>query len=103
MQEIDKNCRFTITNNELWGSFYGFVICVKQDVDPKKLEESTSLSNDDSDCWSVQFMEGNYNDAKKSPKIYCATLEIAFKIINKYKRIITLDTLLEKLHEDKLC
>ena len=97
MQKID-NSRYTVHGDQIWGSFTGYVVCIARDIDPKKLEEADSIYEDDSECWSVQFMKGNYKGAEKSPKIYFNYLEDAFLLINLYSDQKTFDGLMEKMY-----
>lgn len=100
MQTIE-NSRYSVQGNQIWGSFTDYVVCIAQDVDPKKLEEADSIYEDDSDCWSVQFMKGNYNGAEKSPKVYFPSLESAFLLVNLYVKQKTFDSLMRKMFRDQ--
>ena len=88
----------SVQGNQIWFSFADYVACISQDVDPKKLEEADSIYDDDSDCWSIQFMKGNYNKAKKSHKIYCNDLEAAIKLLEHYSDQIMFDELIRQLN-----
>ena len=89
MQTIDKNCRFTVHDNELWAGFMDWVVFIK----PEHVGNGLLLR------WSVIFSEGTGGEALAP--IYCKTLEQAFEIISHYRDIIHFEDLAKKIFEDQ--
>ena len=88
MQQIDKNCRFTVHQNELWAGFLDWVVKIKSEF----------VGNGNLLRWSVTFGKGD--PGPYAHPIYCKTLEDAFELINEYQEQYTYDRLMDKLAKD---
>ena len=89
MSNIEKNSRWFANENEIHASFMDY--CVK--IKPHFTDIKNSLN------FIVIFSKGDGYNQESNP-IYCENLESAFELVNKYKKYIKFNDLMNKLNKD---